>query len=395
MEATSYQLSSSLSPKVRSAPSPDEPAMLPSQPKPWETVVRMRIQGEHSVGMGSGTIIHSCIEESLVLTAAHYFKRGREGAPITDLQPEPFGAEERENAGVTKWRTKPQILEEYYNELFAMSGRGKVTQSKFPFKINIDLFDGKLTDSKPAQVHFLETVTGELVDCDFDRDVALIRIRPGRRIAASRVVPKTWQPQRGMQMLTIGCSEGHDATAWHTKITKPQVQNLLQGNPTYEAIECETAPKQGRSGGGLFTDDGFLAGVCNFAEPQGNHGLYAAPNSVYRLLDKNNCTFVYEPSAIDERRLADRILGLTERIERDTLELRRLKELGQSRSGDFKPAPPRAVDSGAVKVHRAEPTKPTPESSDHERRLREIERKLEQVLELLAGAGAREPNSVR
>ena len=38
------------------------------------------------------------------------------------------------------------------------------------------------------------------------------------------------------------------------------------------------APKQGRSGGGLYTSDGYVAGVCDFAEPQGNHGLYAAPD---------------------------------------------------------------------------------------------------------------------
>ena len=72
-----------------------------------------------------------------------------------------------------------------------------------------------------------------------------------------------------MQVLTVGCSEGHDATAWHTEITKPRIQNFLPGNPTYEAIECDVAPKQGRSGGGLFTDDGYIAGICNFAEPPG------------------------------------------------------------------------------------------------------------------------------
>ena len=55
------------------------------------------------------------------------------------------------------------------------------------------------------------------------------------------------------------------------------------------------APKQGRSGGGLFTDDGYIAGVCNFAEPQGNHGLYATPRSIYNLLDRNNLMALYAP----------------------------------------------------------------------------------------------------
>ncbi len=98
-----------------------------------------------------------------------------------------------------------------------------------------------------------------------------------------------------MQVLTVGCSEGHDATAWHTVISRPRIQNFLSGNPTYEAIECDVAPKQGRSGGGLFTADGYVAGVCNFAEPQGNHGLYATPRSIYQVLDRNNLMALYAP----------------------------------------------------------------------------------------------------
>ena len=174
----------------------------------------------------------------------------------------------------------------------------------------IDLFDGNLTGTKPAKVHFVEQVEGWAVDYDFKRDVGLIRIKPGRRLPACRVVPAHWQPQSRMQVLTVGCSEGHDATAWHTIITKARIQNFLQGNPTYEAIECDVAPKQGRSGGGLFTDDGYLAGVCNFAEPQGNHGLYATPRSIYKLLDRNDLMALYAPvSRGSGTLLADRRAG--------------------------------------------------------------------------------------
>ena len=73
------------------------------------------------------------------------------------------------------------------------------------------------------------------------------------------------------------------------------VQNFLSGRPAYEAIECWKAPKQGRSGGGLFTDNGYIAGVCDFAEPQGDHGLYATPRSIYHLLDRNNLMALYSP----------------------------------------------------------------------------------------------------
>jgi thiol-disulfide isomerase/thioredoxin len=221
-----------------------------TNPKPWECVVRIRVLGNHSTGFGSGTIIHSTPQESIILTCAHIFK---------------------------------------------VEGRKQASPSQFPRKIMIDLFDGTLQGPKKNMVHFVEMVEGRAVDYDFDRDVGLIRIRPGRRLPACRVVPAHWQPKARMSVLTVGCSEGHDATAWHTAISRPRIQNFLSGNPTYEAIECKEAPKQGRSGGGLFTDNGYIAGVCNFAEPQGNHGLYATPASIYHILDRNNLMALYSP----------------------------------------------------------------------------------------------------
>jgi hypothetical protein len=228
-----------------------EGAAPATNPKPWEAVVRIRVLNNRSIGFGSGTIIHSTPEESLILTCAHIFK---------------------------------------------LEGRNKqVPPAQFPKRIEIDLFDGNLQGTRPATVHFLEAVKGEAVDYDFTRDVGLIRIRPGRRLPACRVVPNHWEPQARMQVLTVGCSEGHDATAWQTTISKARIQNFLAGNPAYEAIECHEAPKQGRSGGGLFTDDGYVAGVCNFAEPMGNHGLYATPRSIYSILDRNNLMALYAP----------------------------------------------------------------------------------------------------
>ena len=43
----------------RSTPPADEPGVLPSQPKPWETAVRIRVDAKNSAVAGSRTIIHS------------------------------------------------------------------------------------------------------------------------------------------------------------------------------------------------------------------------------------------------------------------------------------------------------------------------------------------------
>lgn len=223
-------------------------------PKPWETVVRIKVYNGNSVGFGSGTVIHSTPEQSLILTCAHIFK--------TD-------------------------------------GGKNYPPSKFPNKITIDLFDGKLKGEKKNQLSCTEEgIPGKAVDYDFGTDVGLIVFKPGRRLPASRVVPPHFEPKQRMHMYTVGCSEGRDATAWDTLITRPPTR-MLKGNDEHLAIECATAPSQGRSGGGLYTDNGFVAGVCNFAEPQGNRGLYAAPESIYRLLDRNKLATLYAPPSLD------------------------------------------------------------------------------------------------
>jgi hypothetical protein len=179
--------------------------------------------------------------------------------------------------------------------IFKLGGCRHVPPDQFPLQIMVDLFDANLRGTSPAPVHCTAPVEGKAVDYDFVQDVGLIRIRPGRRLPTARVVPTDWHPEAMMKMLTVGCSEGHEATAWPTSIVNPPMHGFLTGNSAYEAIECLVAPKQGRSGGGLFTTDGYVAGVCNFADLQRDHGLYATPRSIYGLLDRNNLMALYAP----------------------------------------------------------------------------------------------------
>jgi thiol-disulfide isomerase/thioredoxin len=244
-------------------PTPDDPAEAPPEidaaaeaiapinPKPWQTVVRIKVQGPRGMmGFGSGTVIYSDPEQAIILTCAHIFK---------------------------------------------LDGGRQAPPSKFPNPIQVDLFDGKLSGQQPAQVHYArETYKGQAMDYDFVKDVGLLRIRPGKRIPAARVVPAFWKPEKNMGMIAVGCPEGQDATAWDTVIVKASMMNV-PGHQQYEAIECTTAPKQGRSGGGLFTHDGFVAGVCDFASPQDDHGLYATPRSIYSMLDRNKLMALYAP----------------------------------------------------------------------------------------------------
>ena len=52
----------------REEPGDDRSASAPTNPKPWETGVRIKVHGQGSIGFGSGTIIHSTAEESASVT---------------------------------------------------------------------------------------------------------------------------------------------------------------------------------------------------------------------------------------------------------------------------------------------------------------------------------------
>lgn len=228
---------------------------VPGRAKPWETVVRIKVENHLSrprptVGFGSGTIIYSTEEESIILTCAHIFH-------IEQLR-------------------KP------------------APPSKFPLKVKVDLFDGRLSGGRTPQVHTAEVdIPAEVIDYDFAGDVGLIRIRPGRRLPASPVADPGWEPEVDMKLTTVGCSHGQDATAWSTKVTRPMIQ-LRTPKGLYSATECLYPPMQGRSGGGLFTLDGRLVGVCDFNDgDRGRHGLYASPSTIHKLLERNRMQVAY------------------------------------------------------------------------------------------------------
>ncbi len=243
----------------------DIPASEPAQPeqagpaplvnpKPWETVVRIKMHLSNTEwGFGSGTIIYSSAEESIILTCAHIFR---------------------------------------------VKGQQQPSPRNFRVPISVDLFDGQIVGRQPAMVNCSEKdLPGEAIDYDFTNDVGLIRIRPGRKLAASQVVPPWWHPKKGMSMYTVGCSHGNDATAWNTTILDPRVgMTNTATKEGFATIKCANQPKEGRSGGGLYTTDGYVAGVCDFADPNEHVGLYAVPEAIHRLLDRNQLTALFKPT---------------------------------------------------------------------------------------------------
>lgn len=152
-------------------------------------------------------------------------------------------------------------------------------------RIEVDLFIG----GRP------QTVEGQLIDYDADdRDIALVAIRPGFPIQPVPVIRHGRLPEVGSTAFSFGCDRGADPSRRDTRITGV---NKYNQHKAASNLEIAGAPIDGRSGGGLFDADGFLIGVCNAADFQGDIGIYAGPGAIHWQLDRLQLARLYRNDA--------------------------------------------------------------------------------------------------
>ena len=132
---------------------------------------------------------------------------------------------------------------------------------------------------------------GHLIDYDLKSEVGLVRIESNYPLVAAHVAPPGYAVREGDSVISIGCDSGADATAKETRVT---AINKYAGAKN---VEVGFQPVQGRSGGGLFTTDGLVVGVCYAADPEANEGLFAALPALCDELDKSGLAFVYRNEA--------------------------------------------------------------------------------------------------
>jgi thiol-disulfide isomerase/thioredoxin len=123
-------------------------------------------------------------------------------------------------------------------------------------------------------------VAGRVLCFDLKSDVGLVSFRPGCRIEAAQVAAATYQARRGNPVINIGCNNGSEPSLRTSYVTS---LDKFLGPPN---LQVAGQPVQGRSGGGLFSADGRVIGVCNAADPADNEGLYAALPSIWSQLEK-------------------------------------------------------------------------------------------------------------
>ena len=153
------------------------------------------------------------------------------------------------------------------------------------------LFRGVAPEAEVAVDLFVDgsvqSTTGRVLSADEHADVALVVVKTPRRMPSVSVLDEASAIAVGDEAYSVGCDGGREPTVWRTHVT---AINKYEGPAN---IEAAREPVQGRSGGGLFTADGRLIGVCNAADPLDREGLYAALPLIQRHLDAANLAFLY------------------------------------------------------------------------------------------------------
>ncbi|WP_146517412.1 trypsin-like peptidase domain-containing protein [Rubripirellula amarantea] len=174
------------------------------------------------------------------------------------------------------------IIDTHGDEALVLTCGHLFRETKGDGKIEVDLFIGGQT----------RTVEGHVLDYDADdRDIALVTIRPGFPVQPIPVIQAGEVPRTGQSVFSFGCDRGDDPSRRDTRITGVNKYNQHLGSSN---IEIGDAPIDGRSGGGLFDDRGFLIGVCNAADYQNDVGIYAGPGNIQWQLDRVGLAKLYQ-----------------------------------------------------------------------------------------------------
>ena len=138
----------------------------------------------------------------------------------------------------------------------------------------------------------VKTVAGQVVDYEAEnRDIALVAIRPGFPVQPVPLIQMGGKVHTGQVAFSYGCDRGDPPTRRDTRITGVNKYNQHLG---VSNLEISGAPIDGRSGGGLFDEEGRLIGVCNAADYKEDLGIYAGPGSVHWQLEKVNLAHLFK-----------------------------------------------------------------------------------------------------
>lgn len=157
-------------------------------------------------------------------------------------------------------------------------------------RIEVDMFGGS----------YRQNIEAKYICHDEESDLGLICIPIKEPVAIIPVAPLNYQAQRGSAVASAGCDHGRAPTVQPSQIVA--INKCLGPANMY----ASGASVRGRSGGGLFSKDGYLIGVTLANVPGENQALYSSYPAIHELLNRSHLAAVVSAPRNDSFKLARR-----------------------------------------------------------------------------------------
>jgi S1-C subfamily serine protease len=230
-------------------------SVFPSDDRTFRPTVVVR----RGSSQGSGTIIASIDGETLVLTAAH------------------------------------------------------VVRDRGPITVELHRYNLGLERSRPAQGVWPRSLGAFVAAADTAADLAVLRIEKHAALPyVARLAPGHEEPADDSRVTSVGIDLGVELSSWTTRLVESLWFELNESRDERLFFITSRAPEHGRSGGGLFLDNGELVGVCvGHAELVRGHriGVFASRESIRQLLADHRLDTIVALSERRQSRLGDRPAG--------------------------------------------------------------------------------------
>ncbi|MCL2005850.1 MAG: serine protease [Planctomycetaceae bacterium] len=144
-------------------------------------------------------------------------------------------------------------------------------------------------------------VLGSCLFYDLDIDLAFVVIAPPSPVRAIPIAPASYQVQPLQSAWSVGCDHGGNPTVrTHQIMSVDRISEVKKNGMPFHYIQVSGAPVGGRSGGGLFSSEGYLIGVCLTGCPIKNDGHFVPPHMIRHVLDNLNLAHIHQNPSLGE-----------------------------------------------------------------------------------------------
>ena len=131
-------------------------------------------------------------------------------------------------------------------------------------------------------------------------DCSLLRFHPDwKNVICAPIGPIDFPYTSGVWLHSVGCDNRSETAHYLVSCIHEQ----MNGGVT-EIVTQHNAPRGGRSGGGLFSENGELVGICS--RGGGNVGYWTSLKQIHRFLKEEGCAFVLDSHLARKLPVVDR-----------------------------------------------------------------------------------------